>query len=137
MLHQLIKENIDLNSIPFIFMTAMNEENQMRKHLTNGGDDFIPKPFKVDELIEIVKNKIERFNKIKNVCSNIYTGNKTYFSHEINTPLNGILAPIDLLMENEHLEKEDVLKFYETIKISGERLNRTMQNIMFYPFRTN
>ncbi|WP_339918814.1 histidine kinase dimerization/phospho-acceptor domain-containing protein [uncultured Flavobacterium sp.] len=109
----------------------MNEENQMRKHLTNGGDDFIPKPFKVDELIEIVKNKIERFNKIKNVCSNIYTGNKTYFLHQINTPLNGILLPIDLLMENEHLEKEDVLKFYETIKISGERLNRATQNIMF------
>jgi two-component system sensor histidine kinase/response regulator len=130
--HQLIKDNIELSSIPFIFMTAMNGENQMRKYLTNGADDFITKPFKLDELIEIVKNKIERFNKIKNAYSNIYTGNKTSFLHEINTPLNGILAPIDLLIENEDLEKEDVLKFYEAIKISGVRLNRTMQNIMFY-----
>lgn len=132
MFHQLIKENIELSSIPFIFMTAMNGENQMRKYLTKGADDFITKPFKIDELIEIVKNKIERFNKIKNAYSNIYTGNKTSFLHEINTPLNGILAPIDLLIENKDIEKEDVLKFYEAIKISGERLNRTMQNIMLY-----
>ncbi|EIA09091.1 response regulator [Flavobacterium frigoris] len=132
MFHQLIKENIDLSSIPFIFMTAMNGENQMRKCLTNGADDFITKPFKIDELIEIVKNKIERFNKIKNAYSNIYIGNKISFLHEINTPLNGILAPIDLLIENEDIEKEDVLKFYEAIKISGERLNRTLQNIMLY-----
>jgi two-component system sensor histidine kinase/response regulator len=132
MFHQLIKDRIDLSAIPFIFMTAMNAENQMRKYLTNGADDFIAKPFKIDELIEIVTNKIERFNKIKNAYSNIYTGNKTSFSHEINTPLNGILAPIHLLIEHEDLEKEDVLKLHEAIKISGERLNRTMQNIMFY-----
>lgn len=130
--HEFIKNNINFSSIPFIFMTAMNEENQMRKYLSKGADDLITKPFKTKELFEIVRSKIDRFEKIKNTNNNIYLGTKKYFSHEINTPLNGILGCIDILIENTDLTKEDVSKFHESIKISGERLNRTMQNVMLY-----
>lgn len=130
--HDIIKENANLSSIPFIFITAMNEENQMRKYLTKGADDFLAKPFKIKDLIEIVKNKIDRFNKIKNAHSNIYIGEKKHFSHEINTPLHGILGAVNLLMENDDFNKEDLLLFYESIKISGERLNKTMQNVMLF-----
>ena len=130
--HQLVKENINLNSIPFIYLTAKKEKNQMRKYLSEGADDYISKPFKINELTNIIKLKIERFEKIKNAHSNIYLGKNTYFAHEINTPLSGILGSIDLLIDNEDFEKEDAFKFYESIKISGERLNRTMQNVMLY-----
>jgi two-component system sensor histidine kinase/response regulator len=130
--HELIKNNINLSSIPFIFITAKNEENQMRKYLSKGADDLITKPFKIKELIEIVRSKIDRFEKIKNTNNNIYLGTKKYFSHEINTPLNGILGSLNLLMENVDLAKEDVYIFHESIKISGERLNRTMKNVMLY-----
>ena len=130
--HEIIKENANLSSIPFIFITAKSEENQMRKYLLQGADDFLAKPFKIKELVHVVKNKIDRFNKIKNANSNIYIGGKNRFSHEINTPLNGILSSINLLIENDDFNKEDLLTFYESIKISGERLNKTMQNIMFF-----
>jgi two-component system sensor histidine kinase/response regulator len=130
--HELVKENININSIPFIFLTAKIEEDQMRKYLSQGADDYIAKPFKIKELIEIIKSKIERFEKIKNASNNIYLGNQKYFSHEINTPLHGILGSIELLINNEGLDKEDVFKFYEAIKISGARLNKTMQNVMHY-----
>jgi hypothetical protein len=30
---KLVKENITLNSVPFIYLTAKKEENQMRKYL--------------------------------------------------------------------------------------------------------
>ena len=130
--HDIIKVNANLSSIPFIFITAMNEENQMRKYLTKGADDFLAKPFKIKDLIEIVKNKIDRFNKIKNAHSNIFIGKKNHFSHEINTPLHGILGAVNLLMEHDDFNKEDLLLFYESIKISGERLNKTMSNVMLF-----
>ncbi|CAM3889452.1 hybrid sensor histidine kinase/response regulator [Flavobacterium sinopsychrotolerans] len=130
---ELIKDNNSLNSIPFIFLTAKKENNLMRKCLLDGADDYIAKPFKIRELISIIESKIERFEKIKNSHSNLYLGKKKVFLHEINTPLNGILGPIELLMENqEKLDKKEISAFYESIKISGERLNRTMQNIIFY-----
>lgn len=130
--HELVKENVLLSSIPFVFLTAKIEEDQMRKYLNQGADDYIAKPFNIKYLIEIIKSRIERFEKIKNANRNIYLGDKKHFSHEINTPLNGILGSIDLLIDNKGLDQEDVFKFYEAIKISGARLNKTMQNVMHY-----
>ena len=130
---QIIKDINSLNSIPFIFLTAKKESNLMRKCLLEGADDYISKPFKIKELISIIKSKLERFEKIKNSNSNLYLGEKKVFLHEINTPLNGILGPIELLMnDQEKLDKKEISAFYESIKISGDRLNRTMQNIIFY-----
>lgn len=131
--HEIIKDINSLNSIPFIFLTAKKESNLMRKCLLDGADYYIAKPFKIKELISIIESKLERFEKIKNSHSNLYLGKKQVFIHEINTPLNGILGPIELLMRNQKkMDKKDISAFYESIKISGDRLNRTMQNIIFY-----
>jgi two-component system sensor kinase len=132
-LHEILKENKSLAAIPFIFLTAKKENNLMRKSMLDGVDDFISKPFKSKELLQIVATKIERFQKIKNAYNNLYVGDKKYLLHEVNTPLNGILGSIDLLLDDEStLKKEDVETFYNAIKTSGERLNRTMQNLILY-----
>lgn len=131
--HEIVKENQSLNSIPFIFLTAKNEINLMRKCMLDGADDFLSKPFKINELIEVIKTKIERFEKIKNAHNNLYSGKKTLFLQEINTPLNEILELTELLIEEEEkFEKKQIHEFYGSIKVSGERLNRTMQNLVFY-----
>ncbi len=132
-------QNNALNAIPFIFLTAKKEENIREKCIHDGVDEFISKPFKFDELTKMVNTKIKRFEKIKNSYSNIYTGSKNVFLHEINTPLNGILGSIDLLIEDEEsFDKNEKATFYEAIKISGERLHRTMRNvILFQNIRNN
>ncbi|MES2576258.1 MAG: response regulator [Bacteroidota bacterium] len=132
-LHEIIKTNQMLSSIPFIFLTAKKEQNLMRKCLLDGADDFLSKPFKISELTKIIKVKIDRFQNIKNVYNNLYVGNKNHLAHEINTPLNGILGAIDLLIDTEvKLENNEIETFYDAIKVSGERLNRTMQNLALY-----
>jgi two-component system sensor histidine kinase/response regulator len=131
-LHEIIKESPSLSAIPFVFLTAKSGNNLMRKCLLDGADDFLSKPFEIKELVAIVEAKIARFEKIKG-GHNLYTGKKSSFLHEINTPLNGILGSVELLMENDgNFEKNEIDAFYESIKISGERLNRTMQNIILY-----
>lgn len=138
-LYQIIKETQSLNPIPFIFLTAKKELNLERNSLLDGVDAFISKPFKIKELIVTIENKIERFEKIKNTYNNLYTGKKRSFLHEINTPLSGILGSIELLINyHENLDKKEVLNLYKSIKISGDRLNRTMQNIILYQnFKNN
>lgn len=133
MFHEIVMENNTLNAIPFIFLTAKKEQKIRRKCILDGADDFMSKPFKFDDLIKTIQSKINRFEKIKNSYNNLYTGSKNIFSHEINTPLNGILGSIDLLIENEDsFDKNEIATFYDAIKISGERLKRTMQNLLFY-----
>ncbi|RTZ02859.1 hybrid sensor histidine kinase/response regulator [Flavobacterium sp. RSP49] len=131
--HKIISENQSLSPIPFIFLTAKKENNLRRKCLLEGVDDFLSKPFKIKELIKIIAVKIERFEKIKNANNNLYIGEKNHFAHEINTPLSGILGSIELLMDaKEDYKKNEIATFYDSIKVSGERLNRTMQNLILY-----
>ncbi|MGO4906301.1 ATP-binding response regulator [Flavobacterium sp. W20_MBD1_R3] len=132
-LHEIIQETESLSFIPFIFLTAKKENNLMRKCLLDGVDYFLSKPFKIKELLKIIETKIDRFEKIKNTHKNLYAGQKKYFLHEINTPLNGILGSIEILIKHiKDFDQKQVSEFYEAIKISGERLNRTMQNIILY-----
>jgi two-component system sensor kinase len=129
---QIVHNDKLLSTIPFIFMTAKTGENLMRNCFHDGADDFLTKPFKINDLLKTVAIKIERFKKIKK-ANNLYIGKKRFFSHEINTPLNGILGSIDILMnENYNLKKREITDFYGEIKSSGERLNRTMQNIALF-----
>jgi len=131
--HEIIKETKILNQIPFIFLTAKNDSDEMEKCALMGVDHFLPKPFKIEDLIKIIEVKIERFLKIKNAHSNATFSNNQYFTHEINTPLHGILGSIELLIKHkENFEENEINMFYNSIKTSGNRLNRTLKNSILY-----
>lgn len=132
-LYGIVKESRALCAIPFIFLTARKEPSLKQKSLLDGVDDFISKPFKSKDLLELIQTKIERFNRIKNNQNNLYIGEKKYFLHEVNTPINGIQGFIDILLDDKNsLEKEDIKTFHNAIKTSVERLQRTIRNLLRY-----
>lgn len=53
----IVKENA---SIPFLFLTARNEKKDRIHGLKLGADDYISKPFDIDELVLRIKNIIRR-----------------------------------------------------------------------------
>ena len=57
---RIVRENKNYRSIPFVFVTAKNTLEDKSRALEVGGDDFITKPFNVDELIIKVKALIRR-----------------------------------------------------------------------------
>lgn len=131
--YKIVKDSNLFNQIPFIFLTAKNDEEEKEKCLLNGADLFIGKPFKIDHLLKIIEVKIERFEKIKNAYNTVNASNNNYFIHEINTPLHGILGSINLLIKHkESFKQNEVDLFYSSIKISAERLNRTLKNSILY-----
>lgn len=48
------------NMVPIIFLTAKNTENDLLTGFSAGGDDYIPKPFSVYEVIARVKAVLRR-----------------------------------------------------------------------------
>jgi sigma-B regulation protein RsbU (phosphoserine phosphatase) len=58
---QKVRENLQHRFVPFVFVTAKNTLQDKTKALNVGGDDFITKPFEVEELIIKVKSLIRRF----------------------------------------------------------------------------
>ncbi|HEY6951783.1 MAG TPA: response regulator [Bacteroidota bacterium] len=52
-------------SIPFVFLTGLNDEVLVRKGKEMGVDDYLLKPISEENLIATVKGKLKRFNDLK------------------------------------------------------------------------
>jgi len=57
---RIVRENENYRSLPFVFVTAKNTLEDKSRALEAGGDDFITKPFNIDELILKIKALIRR-----------------------------------------------------------------------------
>ncbi|MBX9889429.1 MAG: response regulator [Flavobacteriaceae bacterium] len=96
-LHEVIKDDELLSSIPFVFLSAKKETNIELKYKLQGADDFLSKPFKIADLSQIIKVKSERFKKLRNNFPQLFTGENKYLLHELNTPLNGVIVAATIL----------------------------------------
>lgn len=56
---QLLREEYN-NNIPIIFISALDSENDVVSGFSKGGDDYIPKPFSVKEVLARVKAVLAR-----------------------------------------------------------------------------
>ena len=63
-LHSLSKHQ-NTASIPFIFLTAKTERNDLRKGMEMGADDYITKPFDDSELLNAVEARLKKAETIK------------------------------------------------------------------------
>ncbi|MEZ4885120.1 MAG: response regulator transcription factor [Chitinophagales bacterium] len=57
-------KNLD-EEVPFIFLTAKNQKWDRVKGLALGADDYITKPFEIDELVLRIQNILRRTNRTK------------------------------------------------------------------------
>ena len=53
--------------IPVLMLTALNSSQDRVKAFNLGVDDFIPKPFEIDELLSRVKSKLRRTKELRNI----------------------------------------------------------------------
>lgn len=55
-----IRSEDQWNHIPFIFLTAKTTKEDMRHGMISGADDYILKPFKLSEIDESIKTRLQR-----------------------------------------------------------------------------
>lgn len=55
-----MSRNKQTRMIPFIFLTAKVEHTDLRKGMELGADDYLFKPFKIDELLKSVESRIKK-----------------------------------------------------------------------------
>src|SRR5207247_8380841 len=53
-----------LAEIPFIFLTALDDRSSTRRGMTLGADDYLPKPFTRNELMEAVNSRLKKFENL-------------------------------------------------------------------------
>ena len=89
-----LSKNKDTQSIPFIFLTAKVERDDIRKGMQLGADDYLFKPFKIDELLNAIATRLKRIELLKseaiikneNSSQNRYTEDDKFFIHVKDIP---------------------------------------------------
>jgi EAL domain-containing protein (putative c-di-GMP-specific phosphodiesterase class I)/PleD family two-component response regulator len=61
---QALRADKRTNTIPFIFLTALDGMQNLRKGMRMGADDYLTKPVSAEELIATVKARIEKHQQI-------------------------------------------------------------------------
>jgi DNA-binding NarL/FixJ family response regulator len=56
----LVKSDSSIADIPFIFVSAMDDRADVRFGMSKGADDYLTKPFTVEELISTVVSRLQR-----------------------------------------------------------------------------
>lgn len=96
---KVIKENIDTQHIPIIFLTAKHDNESIVKGFTLGAVDYVSKPFQKEELLVRLKNTLQIFN-LRNALSNALQKSQTYIktieSQMILIDKNIIISSTDL-----------------------------------------
>jgi DNA-binding response OmpR family regulator len=107
--------------LPFLFLTARNERADRLHGLEIGADDYISKPFDVDELVLRMINIIKRStNNVATDPSLIERGDVRFYKDSLKLLIEGeeeiILTPkeselLDFLFRNENriLKREEIL----------------------------
>lgn len=136
LLTELRKHDETINT-PFLFLTARTEKQDMREGMNLGADDFITKPFDVDDLVNAV---ISRLNKLKakkehyqKKFDELRFNLSRSLPHEIRTPLSVILGYSEILQRSwKSLSEEDTSDMLENIHSSAKRLHRVFEKYLFY-----
>ncbi len=132
-----LREDATTAAIPFILMTGLADAAGMRHGMDLGADDYLPKPFKVDELYATVNARLRKVQTVREEAEKKLTLLRSQISlmlpHEMRTPLNGIISNSEMLAESaDSLDAATIKEMSQEICQSGQRLERLIENFLIY-----
>jgi DNA-binding response OmpR family regulator len=85
-------------NVPIIFLTARSMTEDRITGLTLGGDDYIPKPFSMEELLLKIKIFLKRSNNISGIKSETTKLKKIgrFVFFPMNSPFRSMANPVNL-----------------------------------------
>lgn len=122
-----------LFNVPFIFLTAQSDNGKIREGMNLGADDFITKPFKIDDLLQSIKLRLEKKTFLDDKIDLTLKGITKYVPHELRTPLVAILGYPQLIKENYgEYDKSQIFEMLDNIYNGSKRLLNTLEKFIIY-----
>jgi len=132
-LYKAIRARPEWMSIPFIFLTAKSEKEDVLKGKEMGAEDYLTKPFDPQELIVAVRSRLERAQAIQEATEAQFEQLKQQIAnvlgHELRTPLTYVRGYTELALE-EAPSAEALQELLMGIKRGADRLNRLTEDLM-------
>lgn len=130
-----VLRNPEWCDLPFIFLTGLSSDDEVRMGKASGCDEYLTKPFDPDDLISVVKGKVALLRKRQAMADARMESYRRRIihtlSHEFRTPLVSINTGTELLLD-QHINLKDaqVTKLLESVLRGGQRLERLVDDFM-------
>lgn len=129
-LEELQKESVTA-SIPFIFLTAKTEHEELRQGMSLGADDYLFKPYRADDLITAVNTRLNKTTKVEECRQEMNDQILRSLPHELRTPLISVLGFSQLLKENaEGLNYDEIADMGGKINEAGNSILSMVQKYL-------
>ncbi len=133
-----IRDELGLEDLPIIIFTGASDQSQLLEVFKAGATDYLTKPFIKEEMLARITVQLEkgRLNKrLRTMVEELSESNMikdsmiSICSHDLRSPLGGILGFADVLQEKDYLENED-LESVAQIKESGDLMLALINDIL-------
>lgn len=127
----------ETRTIPFIFLTVKNTLQDVRSGMNLGADDYLPKPFDLVELTQIVHKRLkmreeiiarenEKYDKLKNAVG-------LPIANLIDSPLKNIEKLTEFLFkESNTLDSTEISEIASIVNKSAAKLRKEIIKILFF-----
>jgi signal transduction histidine kinase len=133
--YEKMRENPQWVRIPFIFLTAKGDRDDILKGKALGVEDYLTKPFDTQELLIAIHSRLKRAHDLQTVTETEFDQLKQHLidilSHELRTPLTYISGYTELALDDvAALTPETLQEFLVGIKRGADRLNRLTDDFL-------
>lgn len=131
-----VRGNPDWLHIPFIFLTAKGNKEEILDGQLRGANLYITKPFASIELLELIRSQLERsFQRQQTTQQNIANLKKgilQILNHEFRTPLTYVTAYFEMLSEsvNRFPDNHNFQEYLRGIQAGCVRLTRLIEDFI-------
>ena len=143
-----IRQNPQLHHLPIIFLTALTEQADQRHGMNLGADDYLHKPFDVEELLSTIEVRIKRNHQItqKKAARLLLLERKLdqqksaldelnrINSHYLRGPIARLIGLAQLFLQNQHpdapLDQETMLKAIEATAIEVDHIIHDINHLL-------
>ncbi|MCB9421847.1 MAG: response regulator [Ardenticatenaceae bacterium] len=131
-----VQENPQWLHIPFIFLTAKGNREEILDGQLRGANLYITKPFASIELLELIRSQLERsfqrqFTNQQNIA-NLKKGILQILNHEFRTPLTYVTAYYEMLSDsvNRFPDNHNFQEYLRGIQAGCVRLTKLIEDFI-------
>ncbi|MBU2493577.1 MAG: response regulator [Bacteroidetes bacterium] len=122
-----------VSTIPFIFLTAKSGKEDIRKGMEVGADDYLIKPFTVEDLLKSIYSRLKKNDIFKKHTKELTKSITLSLPHEFNNPLLTVLGYSEIIMDmggdTKNINSE-IIKYAGIINSAGKELHGLLKRFL-------
>jgi two-component system sensor histidine kinase/response regulator len=129
-----LKQNPGLKDIPVIFISALNDTNDLVKAFESGGVDYITKPFQAAEVSVRVATHL-RICQQNNELRELNATKDKFFSiiaHDLRGPIGNMLSISEMISEKGQVDEDTLYSFLEMQKELSKDTIQLLENLLIW-----